>query len=813
MAITTLAALFDELVSAATPASVRSLLGELGDFADVDVDETFGSLGLRWHPFNDSLSNISNIGLGTKPGRSMTERLTNAMDAVLETRATPGGKNPESCRLAAKQWLGRPVSGPDDGLYRWEFAGKEYDRLINVVLRGSGIEDAPTVDVLDRGIGLRPEQFPDTILSLIRGNKLTKKYLIGAFGQGGAATLAFADYSLVMSRHKDDPARIGFTVIRVLRLSNQYKEDAFAYLALSGPDGRPTVPEVKREGIVALYEANDNVKHMPAFETGTLVRHLGYKLHGLTGSLSPTPGNLYHYLHVSMFDPLLPFRVIDLREPAKARDELVTGNRNRLMRLVQKRDDEKEGRVEMRHYRPMEYIAPYGSEDATVGIEYWVPLAYKKPAKGKGGEQQLRPASNELFVMPGHPIIGSLNGQNQGELTTRLLRDVGLGMVSKHIVVHIDASDASSQVRRELFSTNREGFKDGDVLKELSRVLQRILDEDEELDVIEKELTDRLTKRETEATSQEVVDQITKLLLDAGLKVLKEGTTVAPGQGEKHPLPEKRRRKYQQKDPLPTLPFPQVTKWAIVSPKPKMLIRQNDDEVVLVETDADAEFDRQKRLSIRFEPEKSLELAGKAPLRGGRIRWRVRPASSLVAGAMGSATVTITRPDGTQMSDTVPYEVLPPRDERTKKEKGLVPPFRVVPVSPEQTEVWAAAWPHLSDEASDEALHSVAYVPVSAGDETIVYYSTVFEPYQAQIDRLKTESPSLAQLFETSYAVWIGYHAILQHQAPDPKDVEESEFKLLEEEERTRVARMQIKQALQVAKMRQQLMKTQEEPV
>jgi hypothetical protein len=134
-------------------------------------------------------------------------------------------------------------------------------------------------------------------------------------------------------------------------------------------------------------------------------------------------------------------------------------------------------------------------------------------------------------------------------------------------------------------------------------------------------------------------------------------------------------------------------------------------------------------------------------------------------------------------------------------------------VSPEQTEVWAAAWPHLSDEASDEAIHSVAYVPVSAGDETIVYYSTVFEPYQAQIDRLKTESPSLAQLFETSYAVWIGYHAILQHQAPDPKDIEDSEFERLEEAERTRVARMQIKQALQVAKMRQQLMKTQEEPV
>ena len=385
------------------------------------------------------------------------------------------------------------MTGPDDGLYRWDFAGKDYDRLTNVVLLESGVENAPTIDVLDKGIGLRPEQFPETILSLTRGNKLTKKYLIGAFGQGGAATLAFADYALVVSRHKDDPARVGFTVIRVLRLSNQYKEDAFAYLAVLGADGKSTVPQVQRDGPLALYPPTDNVKHVPTFERGTVVRHVGYKLHGVTGSLSPSAGNLYHYLHVSMFDPLIPFRVIDLRDPSKARDELVTGNRNRLMKLVQKQEEEKEGRIEMRHYRPMEYITPHGSEDATVGIEYWVPLAYRKPAQGKGGESQLRPASNELFAMPGHPIIGTLNGQNQGELTAKLLREIGLGMVSKHVIVHIDASGASSQVRRELFSTNREGFKDGDVLKELSRVLQRILDEDEELDAIEKELTDRLT--------------------------------------------------------------------------------------------------------------------------------------------------------------------------------------------------------------------------------------------------------------------------------------------------------------------------------
>lgn len=804
----TVEVLFDSLLRATTPTEVRALLRRVGDHPDVDIGERFGELGLRWHPFNDSLSNISNIGLGTKSGRSLTERLTNAIDAVLESRASSTGNNPESCRIAANQWFGRPISGPDDGLFRWNYDGRGYDRLTQVLLLPGDSETAPAVDVLDQGIGLLPDAFPETILSLTRGNKLSKLHLIGAFGQGGAATLAFSDFTVVISRNKHSPSRVGFTVIRVLRLGNQYKEDAYAYLSIAPEGHPPRVPEVVRYGSLDLYDSSERSGKLPDLEAGTVVRHVGYKLHGLTGSLSPSSGNLYHYLHVSMFDPLLPFRVVDLRASDQARDELVTGNRNRLMRLVRQKEEGTEGRVEMRHYRPMEYVTPHGSEDASVGIEYWVPLAYRKAPKGKG-EQVLRPASNELFATAGHPIIGTLNGQNQGELTAKLLRDVGLGMVAKHIVIHLDASSATSQVRRELFSTNREGFKEGDVLTGLSRMLQRILDEDEELHAIEQELTDRLTRRESEDTNKEVVEQITKLLLDAGLKVSKPGASHRPGGDDEQVGPSHKRPRYKQQQPLPTLPYPEVTAWRIVTPTPELQLRLNDDEIVLVETNADAQFDKDKRIAIRFDPPKSLEVSGKAPLRGGRVRWRLRPTAELAVGSRGTVVVSITKPDGSQLSDSVPYQILPGRDERTKKQKGLVPPFRVKPVSPEETEVWAAVWPELAGDVSDDAIRAVAYRPMAAGEETIVYYSTVFRPYSNQVEQLKKDPGGLASLFETSYAVWIGYHAILQHQAPDPKDVEDDVLAQIEEDDRKRVATMQVKQALQVAKLRQELLKAQ----
>ncbi len=68
-----------------------------------------------------------------------------------------------------------------------------------------------------------PEDFPATILSLQSGNKIDKWRLIGSFGQGGASSLSFADYAVIVSRHRDNPRVVGFTVVRVLHLSERYK--------------------------------------------------------------------------------------------------------------------------------------------------------------------------------------------------------------------------------------------------------------------------------------------------------------------------------------------------------------------------------------------------------------------------------------------------------------------------------------------------------------------------------------------------------------------------------------------------------------
>ena len=796
---------------------VRQILLGLGDHPEAAIDQEFGKFKLCWHPFGNNASNISTVNLGTKPGRSLTERLTNAIDALLEDRVAPGVVTPRSARDAAKQWFGRPVTGPDDGMFKWSFSEHGYDRRIAAVLNPSGIESAPTVDVYDDGIGLKPDQFPNTILSLQSGNKIQKWYLVGAFGQGGASTLAFCEFALIVSRHRDEPKNVGFTIIKVLRLSEQYKEDTYAYLALKKPDGTITVPSCEiADEFFALYKPVKGVR-LPLLKKGTFVRHYSYKLPYLDGSLSPSPRNLYHYLHCSMFDPILPFRVIDLRpsNQENIRDELVTGSRNRLMKLAQagaeEGEDEVQKRSVMKHHRQMEFVVPPGTSDPSIGIEYWVVFNYKKDKKVEGGFI-LRPQSNEIYIQTGHPVIGTLNGQNQGELTWQLLRELGLGMVARHIVIHIDATNADRRVRRELFSATREGFKDGTILTEITQVLRKMLEEDGNLFAIEKELTEKLAQREAESTSEEVKKQVTRLLLEAGLEVSKEGPSVAPGEGEQQIVKKHgTRRPHIKPDPLPTLPFPQVTKFQIVTPKPKLNIQQNDIEFILVETDADAEFDRRGMIAIRSEPD-LLELASKSPLRGGRIRWRLRPRTSANVGEAGNVIVTLTKPDGTQLTDAVDFEVLPPVEEKAKKAKGLVPPFEIIPIHPvEDAEKWDMVWPDLSEDADEEQQASVAYKPLPVGGSINVYYSKVFAPFKQMRDKLQLENSALADLFRSNYEVWIGYHAILQENSRKlvNEELEQEVMDRLLEADRTRVAQMQVRQALRSAELMQKILQNQ----
>jgi hypothetical protein len=794
--------LLDALLKCHTRKQVLDVLRLLGDDDSVSIDQPFGANKLRWRAFGDKESNISTIGLSTKAGKSLTERITNAIDALLEERAQQAKTEslPESPRLAAQEWFGRPMSGPDSGLFQG--LPSPVDSRIAVALLPSGVEDGPTVDVLDQGCGLSPTEFPKTILSLQAGNKIRKRHQIGAFGQGGSSTLGFSDYVIIISRSRSNQQIVGFTLIRVLKLDQSYKEDCYAYL--TGGDGNVFSVDLAGEGQsgLTLYPSVGSQKP-PELTKGTLVRHIGYRLSGIAKALAPSPGNLYHYLHYSLFDPVLPFRVWDFRNESKPKSEYVGGARNRLMKAAierqQESDDDMGGnRVHVKHHRPMEYIVPAGAEKPCIGIEYWVVLALKKNSEGN---LILRSNSAELYVQPHHPIVGTLNGQTQGELTGLMFKELGLGLLARHTIVHIDASAADTRVRRELFSTSREGFKEGPILDSIVFALRKMLDEDEELDKIESELTERLAKRDTEATKEEVKKQVTRLLKEAGLHVSESARSDVEGKGDRRIVTRQRRKPYRKRDPLPTLPFPNVTFVRFAAPEQHLEVHLQDSELVLIETDADAEFDRRGLIGIASTDD-LLMIDSKSNLSGGRIRWRLRPSDAASAGATGELRVFLTKPNGVQLNSSISFEVLPAKERPAKVGKTEVPPFDIQPVSPSDAEKWGLCWP--DDDGDDERQQKHAYIAMDLAGKTWVYYSTVFPPFATTLERLKLSAPELVEPFTTAYEVWIAYHAILQKQAEEAAGLDgASDDKLddIMDVQRAVVATMQVKQAQQFAEL------------
>jgi hypothetical protein len=60
---------------------------------------------------------------------------------------------------------------------------------------------------------------------------------------------------------------------------------------------------------------------------------------------------------------------------------------------------------------------------------------------------------------------------------------MGLPLLSKHVVIHLDASRVNARLRRDLFSTTREGFREGPLLSEILEKVETILKADEKLNL------------------------------------------------------------------------------------------------------------------------------------------------------------------------------------------------------------------------------------------------------------------------------------------------------------------------------------------
>jgi hypothetical protein len=451
----------------------------------VAVDREVG--GLSWRPVGGFEDNIHAIEVSADPALALVERVTNAIDALLELRAVERGETADSPRDAAREWWGVPSSGLSE-LTADE--RRELGTMINIVLDESEDRDAPTVTVQDAGCGVHPDDFGATLLSLMAGNKKMKHHLMGVYNAGGAATYKFCNFSVLASRRSPAllngrPDEVGMTIVRYNPLDSDYKTGTYEYCA--GRKG-----DVLRLG----------VEQLPELPYGTYVRHIRYPLLRYASIAWGPKNSLWHLLNAALFDPPLPMQIRDRRaqqykEVANQGGEVrrvITGLRH-LLGL--------EGRCRYSEERRLSL----GPDDGAVLLRYWV-----------FSDEVDDP---DAYVRADQALTLTLNGQRQGTRSRQWVkRELNLHYLFNRVVIQVDCDGLTSGAKRQVFAATRESHAE-------SKLTQRIMDrvceelrEDDELYALDEQRRERALSRATETVSERVKQLLARRI-----------ASVLPGQG------------------------------------------------------------------------------------------------------------------------------------------------------------------------------------------------------------------------------------------------------------------------------------------
>lgn len=430
-------------------------------------------LPTAWKPVGGRENNFGIIHIGSDPAAALVERITNAIDAVLERAWREQGRPDDirSPRRAVEAWFQIP-HGRLREVQDIRDLSDLTDRVV-VTLYDSERAERPTVDIRDRGCGIRAEDFEATILSLNEDIKLRKLYLAGAYGQGGSTALSFSEYTLIVSRampHNGHPVQpVAFTVVRYNPGHPDLdKHGRYEYLV----NGRTGVPFT----VVMPDEV---------FETGTLVRHVAMNLGKYHRLMTAPQESLYWLVHNYLFDPVLPFRIEEQRDnKSKGHRRPAAGNHRRL------------SHSELTEYQRQ---STQTFRSGQVTLSWWV-----LSTQGDNPRERIN-----HYTLPSQPIIITFNGQRQGYLPNTVIKDdLRLPYLDRYLIVHVDCDKLDGDSRRQLFATTREAVRETPILHELRRLVCETLAEDENL----KRLNDERKARYLRRTDSESIQNIKRRL-------------------------------------------------------------------------------------------------------------------------------------------------------------------------------------------------------------------------------------------------------------------------------------------------------------
>lgn len=441
-----------------------------------DIDELIKLIESKyeteWIPIGNNESNHSTFQMLERGENGIIERLTNAIDAVIEKYyyLNPDNqlKNP---RISSEKYFG--IKEGDLSKYDIKEIDKSLKSLVELNVLESNKKWRPTIEIRDYGIGLSSEEFGKTILSLQGGNKLRKFYLAGTFGQGGSTANIFSKHTLIISKpipEKDNSNRISFTITKEFD-DLDYKTPIHKYLVLKST-GCP----------ISVTDKNNE------FLPGTLVRHIEMNINQYGRSSAKAPGDksIFHFVNKKLFNPILPIKITENRISVDKTN--IENHNNIIIALGCNSRLNNNEHVKYNNRIIADYI--FGG---TITINYWI-ITDKDSYKNY----------NEKTT----PVLYTINGQVEGNENSNFFEKINKPYLLNHLIVNVDCDNMDDRIKARLFTSDRAKFQDNDYTDALRRKVVDLLQEDQELIDLNKYFKEQMLSASSENMSEELNKKI-----------------------------------------------------------------------------------------------------------------------------------------------------------------------------------------------------------------------------------------------------------------------------------------------------------------
>ena len=478
--------LFEELYLAQTEDDVDKVINS---HPDIFKQENWGPLGGNENNFGVIENQQSN------PIAALIEKITNSIDAVLMKKCLEAGIEPKSEYAPQSMEKAKVNFFPNYG--DWDLSQFRNRQAENIQIIADGPRSNTSLIIYDAGEGQHPEDFEDTFLSLLYGNKNEIHFVQGKYNMGGSGAIVFCSkkrYQLIGSKRYDNIGRFGFTLIREHLLSKQEekvkKNTWYEYLKIGGE-------------IPAFHaEQQDLGLYNRTFTTGTIIKLYSYDL---PSGISDISRDLNQSINEYLFEPVLPIFTIE-KEKRYPKSSLRRG-----LYGLKRRLEQDESR----------YVDEYFSEDFDHKLFGKMKVTYYvfKTKIDERSVKETRETIRREFFKNNMSVLFSVNGQVHGHYTSEFItRSLKLHLLKEHLLIHIDCTNMDYNFRKELFMASRDRLKDGEETRELRKFLAEKL-RDGRLAEIQKQRKDSIAVESEDA--KELLKSLTQNLpMDSDLMKL-----------------------------------------------------------------------------------------------------------------------------------------------------------------------------------------------------------------------------------------------------------------------------------------------------